>query len=133
MQRLLGHREHELAALREISKRTEWKAENKRLSAENRELRAQVSERQDRLSEFVIQHREAKAAQRTAFLQEIANIRAAAEAHDVDLYGFILSALSPCINGRYDVDEESAKKVVARAASRLRLASRGGPQREVGE
>jgi regulator of replication initiation timing len=120
MARLLRHRGHEIAVWLEVAEARGFKECNQQLAAENKRLRADVSKVQRQLSELAIRHREAKAAQRTAELQELAKLRGEAEAHDIELYAFILSALSPYIYGSDTVDEESARRVVAKVGSMLR-------------
>jgi hypothetical protein len=118
--RLLRQRETDIAIQREVVEMRAMKARNAKLRSDNKRLRAEVGFMRSRIAEFVIEHREVKAERRTEQLRRIAELRREHEERSVGLYGFILRELSVCFKGKYDVDEESARKVVQKAASLLK-------------
>jgi hypothetical protein len=117
---LLRHRAEEEALQRELADMKQMKANAARIAAEHRRLKAEVACMQSAVTDFVIRHREAKASRRTAELQELAAIRAESESRRLDLYAFVLSHLRSCVKCPYDIDEESARAAVAKAAAILK-------------
>jgi DNA primase len=121
---LLRHRSEELALRRELTEMKQMKSNAARIAAEHKQLKEEVARMQSVITDFVIRHREAKASRRTAELQELATIRADAESRRLDLYAFVLSQLRHCVDGPYDIDEESARAAVSKAAAILKASSR---------
>jgi hypothetical protein len=124
--RLLDHRAKALEVQKRLAEFQELKTQNAQLEAENERLRTQYNEIQTKVTRYVIRHREMKAETKTQQLQRLASIRKETETHDIEFYGFVLSQLKQYIDGNYDVDEESVRKLITRVAMLLRSASRTG-------
>jgi hypothetical protein len=121
--RLLDHRTKALEVQKRLAHVEDLKTQNIELADRNRQLRSQLSEIQDRLTKFVIRHKELKAENKTRELQQLAALRREIEVRGIDFLAFVLSQLKPHIDGAYDVDEESVKRIIVRAAAKLRSAS----------
>jgi hypothetical protein len=122
--RLLDHRNKALEVQKRLTEFEDLKIQNAALAAENEQLREQYNDIQNKVTHYVIRHREMKAEVKTKQLHRLAAIRRDIETHDIEFYGFVLSQLKQHIDGKYGVDEESVRKVVTRVATTLRSASR---------
>jgi regulator of sigma D len=125
--RLLKHRRKIVQTHRRLARVEAEKTRNGDLLAENESLKTQLAEVKESVRQYLIRHRASRADTETKELQRLAMLRAEAEKHNIELYAFVLSQLRQFLDGRYDVDEESARKSVINAAAMLRSLDRKSP------
>jgi hypothetical protein len=122
--RLLKRRRKIMDTQKRLARIDREKARNQELIAENESLKTQLDEIKGNIRQYLIRHRASRAEIETKELKKIASIRAEAERRNIELYAFILSQLRQFIDGSYDVDEESARRLVIKAASRMQALGR---------
>jgi DNA repair exonuclease SbcCD ATPase subunit len=96
---------------------------NPNLAAETRRLKSDLVRLRTKVGHYVVRHREEKAEQRTRELRDLAELRRQLEVDKAELFTFVLTELGPFVGGQYGLDEQSVRRIVARAAAILRRAN----------
>jgi hypothetical protein len=108
---LMTRLHHQAAARKQLD------SPNGDLAAENMRLKSDLVRLRTKVGHYVVRHREEKAKQRTR------ELRGQMEVRKAELFTFLLAELGPFVGGQYGLDEQSVRRIVARAAAILRRAS----------
>jgi predicted RNase H-like nuclease (RuvC/YqgF family) len=110
-----------MAPLRgQIEKARKVRERNVELKKENERLKAELERMQNAVDQFVERHEEGKIERKTENLQAIAKLRAERETHEVEFCAFVLGQLRPYVDGEYDLDDGSVRRIVQRVAAMLK-------------
>ena len=120
IKRLLKLRKEGARATEQGAEVETLRARLRKAERENEHLRERVEKMKTCVRQFVLRHRESKADRRTRELHELARLRAESEMRELDFYAFVSAQLNQFMDKKYEVNEESARTLVARAAEMLR-------------
>jgi uncharacterized membrane protein YccC len=121
--RLLSHQKRMVPLEHQWENTKKMKERNAELLHENQKLKAELERMQSAVARFIGRHTDAKAERQTRKLAALAAMRAERETHVVEFFAFVLSQLRPHVDGEFDLDEESVRRIVSDAGRMLRSAA----------